>query len=144
MDYTAGFMFDRNLKEVALVRKLRPKWQAGKLNAIGGKLEQDEEIFDCMVREFEEETGFLTTRDQWKHFAVMTGHDAGSFFQVHFFVTLGDLSKLKTVEEEEILIVKVEDIFPLREDVVENLPWLVALAIDHIQDGRPKFTNIHY
>lgn len=40
--YVLGFMFsteDRGQK-VALIKKLKPKWQAGLLNGIGGKIEQ--------------------------------------------------------------------------------------------------------
>jgi hypothetical protein len=35
--YVLGFMFDEELRNVALIRKIKPKWQEGKWNGIGGK-----------------------------------------------------------------------------------------------------------
>lgn len=39
-EYTCGFMMNRSLGLVALVRKQKPLWQAGLLNGIGGSLER--------------------------------------------------------------------------------------------------------
>ena len=46
--------------QVALVLKDHPDWQAGKLNAIGGKISNAETPTNAMVREFAEETGSET------------------------------------------------------------------------------------
>ena len=35
--YVVGFMFSPDKQFVALIRKNRPEWQAGKLNGIAGK-----------------------------------------------------------------------------------------------------------
>jgi hypothetical protein len=40
MEYVCGFMFANDFTEVALIRKNKPEWQRGKLNGIGGKVEQ--------------------------------------------------------------------------------------------------------
>ena len=57
MDYVAGFCFSECGGRVALIRKLKPEWQRGLLNGIGGKMEPGESLHSAMVREFEEETG---------------------------------------------------------------------------------------
>lgn len=56
--YVLGFMFDHEEKHVLLIWKNRPKWQAGKLNGIGGKIEAGETPLQAMEREFTEETFF--------------------------------------------------------------------------------------
>ena len=58
--YTVGFIFDSTLEEVALMEKTHPEWQKGKLNGIGGKVEDGEIVISCMIREAEEETGLKT------------------------------------------------------------------------------------
>lgn len=40
--YVLGFMFDRVGAGVALLRKTKPEWQAGRLNGVGGKVEKSE------------------------------------------------------------------------------------------------------
>lgn len=139
--YVAGFMFSPDYSQVALIRKLKPQWQAGKLNGIGGKIEKGEEPSTAMVREFLEETGAYTYPANWWRFMEMGD---GSSFTVHFFVTTGDLSTLRSTEEEQIEIINVSDLGPTRQDVVENLTWLIPLALDYSTDGRPKFVTATY
>ena len=40
--YTVGFAFSLDRQFVALIRKMRPRWQQGKLNGIGGHMNDDE------------------------------------------------------------------------------------------------------
>ena len=68
-----GFLFRNSGTEVALVRKLKPEWQRGLLNGIGGKIEPGEDSREAMVREFEEETGARV--DAWRSFAWLRGRD---------------------------------------------------------------------
>lgn len=98
--YVAGFMFGYGpLDEVALIHKKRPSFLAGKWNAIGGKVEAGESTIDAMVREFLEETGMATEPvNSWKHFATL----AGDGYQVEFYVTLGNLSNLKSMTDEPV------------------------------------------
>lgn len=42
--------------KVLLIEKKRPKWQEGKLNLVGGKIERGETPIDAAIREFDEET----------------------------------------------------------------------------------------
>ena len=70
-EYVAGFFTSPYGDQVALVRKEKPAWQKGRLNAIGGKIESGETPADAMRREFLEEAG-LDVSD-WKHFVTLTG-----------------------------------------------------------------------
>jgi hypothetical protein len=63
---------------------------------------------------------------------------------VDFFATCGDTFLLESPEDEKIERVMLSNIDILRGDVIENLPWLISLAIDHLNDGRPKFVTAVY
>lgn len=141
LTYVVGFMFSADHSQLALIRKSKPEWQAGKLNGIGGKVDPGEDATAAMVREFFEESGVETTPRQWHHFLELNGGDE---FQVDCFVTSGDLLALKSTEEEQIEISFTAALHPLRQDVVENLPWIVGLAIDHLSDRRPNFVIANY
>ena len=122
MNYVAGFCFSECGKRVALIRKLKPEWQRGLLNGIGGKVEPGESPHEAMVREFEEETGARI--DGWRLFCTATTEDD----RLHFFTTRGDLNALQSAEAEEVVTANVEDI-PMLE-TIPNLRWLVPLALD--------------
>ena len=47
-------MTERKIGEVFLQLKNRPKWQEGKFNFPGGKVEPNEVPIECVVREFKE------------------------------------------------------------------------------------------
>lgn len=125
-EYTAGFMFSEDHKQVALIIKNRPEWQAGLANGIGGHMELRESPFNCMVREFKEETGVLHIK--WAPFITLCV--VGEFPEakgaiVHFFQTTGDLEALKTTTDEHVVICQV-DLLP--HNIVPNLKWLIPLA----------------
>lgn len=132
-NYVVGFMFSEDYEKVALIRKNKPDWQKGKLNGIGGKIEQDECPDDAMLREFEEEAGAVAT---WKHYGRMKGPG----WCVECFACTGDLSKLISCTDEKIEIIETLD----DEDTIENLGWLIAAAIDFLEDGRPAFVEAVY
>lgn len=72
--YVLGFMVWGSL--VSLIRKKRPEWQAGKLNGVGGHVEEGEPPRNAMAREFFEETGVKTSPDLWEYDGRMLFPDA--------------------------------------------------------------------
>lgn len=44
---------------ILVIRKRKPEWQKGRLNLVGGKIEEGESVLDASVRELKEETGLL-------------------------------------------------------------------------------------
>ena len=136
--YVVGFMFSLNQQRVALVKKNRPKWLAGLLNGIGGHVEDsDDSLLSARIREFSEETGHMTAG--WEKYARIS--EDGNF-DVTFFYATGELSKVQTKTDEEIIVVDVANIASL--ETIENLPWLIPLALDCMNDGRPKWTEVNY
>lgn len=123
--YVAGFAVSYDEGTVALVRKSHPSWQAGKLNGIGGHIEEGEAPIDAMRREFLEETAIAVS--DWREFVLLGGKE----WQVHFFVasvSTADLSALRGADDEPIEVHPIAAIPSL--PVIPNLRWLVLLAID--------------
>lgn len=138
--YVLGFMFSKDYKQVALIEKNKPEWQSGLLNGIGGKVENGESSIGAMVREFEEEAFLKTVENDWRKFLALDGED----WIVDCFLSTGDLSTLKSMTSEEIYIKDVGKINPFQLGVVENLIWIIPLAIDCLQDKRPSSTKAIY
>lgn len=131
--YVAGLAFhkdDYNL--VALIEKQRPTWQKGKMNGIGGKVEEKESPIEAMIREFEEETGYKSIEQDWNNFTTLIGSD----WMVRFYRSFSiDLNLLKTTTDEKVQIVRVSSLKLKKTEVIENLKWLIPMALD---------TQFHY
>lgn len=123
--YVAGFLFDRYRSHVLLITKLKPNWQAGYYNGVGGKIEHGETPYEAMVREFKEEAG-LTVSSGWRQCAKLRWPTA----TVYFFSAVYpyELSDAKSMTDEELIIVPVQKVPQLR--VIPNLKWLIPLAAD--------------
>ena len=122
--YAAGFLLSPDMSRVALVRKKRPKWQAGLFNAVGGHVELGETALQTMRREFAEEAG-LDVED-WRHDADLTGPD----FSVAFFSARGSHDGLLSLTDEEVSSEAVVDVLAGRLPQMRNLRLLLALALD--------------
>jgi len=140
--YAAGFMFDSRFERVALIRKGRPAWQMGKLNGLGGKVEPGETTGETMIREFKEESGVATSMDAWGLFLRMSGQSmGGGDYSCDFFATVGDVDKLRSVEEEGVEVVWLRDINPVRTDLVDGIGWIIPMALEFLKTGRPSFVS---
>lgn len=144
--YTVAFMFNNELDYVALVQKEKPAWQKGKLNGIGGKVEEGETFEHANAREFWEETGVNTQESDWSHFAQITTPNV----DIAFFTMASQLAfNVLTPEgsKEDVRTYWLQGLghsFMSPTLAVENLGWLVFLARDHLQDKRPTFARIEY
>jgi 8-oxo-dGTP diphosphatase len=134
--YVVGFMMNSEMTQVVLIRKNRPAAQVGKLNGVGGKVEQGETPLEAMTREFREETGMETSG--WKLFSIYNGGDMGvpgSLFEIYFYWLTGDISQARTVTDEEVHIVDIDSL-ATRLDKMSNLAWLVQMALGLIRHDR--------
>lgn len=129
--YVLGFAFSKDRKELILIEKQKPAWQAGKLNGVGGKVEEGESAIFAMCREFKEETGVSTSIDQWHYFGSMNFQNdiMGGGANIFMFRMFDDIIEgCQTMEEEEILRVNTDtclDVFTC----MPNLPILIPLAL---------------
>lgn len=137
--YVAGFLFRNNRSEVALIQKLRPKWQAGRFNGIGGKIEPGENSESAMAREFLEETGASVL--DWTFFCEINwelGRDSGEKGFVHFFVS-DQPAELKTMTDEEVVWIPLQVMSHI--PCVDNLSWLIPMALVAL-DRRDMFATV--
>lgn len=123
-EYVLGFMFDERKEFVALIRKNRPEGQRDKLNGIGGKIEEGEQMLSAMRREFYEET--TIDYDGWRYL----GYFGNDFFRVHFFRAFTDaVYYVKSATDEKVEIYRVNRINDI-EKLMKNLKWLIPLCLD--------------
>lgn len=130
--HTCGFRFNEKADKVLLIKKYKPDWQKGYLNGIGGGVEEDETIYDCVEREFEEEAD-LGTYDEWRHFLSMgiDGVDCG----IAFFVSFGNdvngyFGKSFETDEGVVNVYDYPDILHEGPPMMNNLYWLLPMALD--------------
>jgi 8-oxo-dGTP diphosphatase len=126
--YVCGFYFYHLLQRVALIEKKKPKWQAGKLNGIGGKIELREATIEAMRREFKEETGIY--QNDWNSLIILYGQD----WVVYFFYAVAQPQQfeyVQTMEEEEVFKIDINDL--QNYDHISNLDFLIPMAINKIK-----------
>ena len=119
--YVVGFMFNPTEDAVLLIRKTHPNWQKGKLNGVGGRIDEGESALDAMRREFLEEVGF--EHMNWQQFCVLG--DARNW-QIHFFWTLGPIGKAIALTDESP---EIHGAWSLPLDTIPNLKWLIPMAL---------------
>lgn len=118
-NYVVGFLFDRG--KVALIRKVRPNWQKGRLNGIGGHIEKGETPHQAMCREFREETGAIIGHGHLHEFVLVIG----TGYRLHCFAAHIRGIKLKTTTDEKVVW---KSWHLLNHEVLDNLHWLIPMA----------------
>lgn len=122
---TLGFLFDPPEERVLLVHKTNgPAPIRGKWNGIGGKVEPNETVLDCMKREAWEEA--LVKTPAWREYASMDGHDWAVFVfkaQLHTEVVgNGDEGPTEWFFVRDVIEGKINTPY--------NLKWLIPLALE--------------
>jgi 8-oxo-dGTP pyrophosphatase MutT (NUDIX family) len=138
--YVTGFAFTPDGDSVLLIKKTKPQWQAGKLNGVGGKVEEfDADLAAAMVREFQEETSIVTTSDQWQHFGQ---HQRAGSYTLNLFtavLTYHQMAQLGCPTEEEPEWFQLTSLYDLLHDGVSGTAMYTTMAINHF--SRPFFTQ---
>ncbi len=146
ISYVCGFLFahasgsPQGAPDVLLIRKNRPRWQAGMLNGVGGHVEPGETPAEAMRREFLEEAGVGGL--EWSPVALL----AGGGFEVHFYASWTDrktFDAATALTDEQLVRISTADLAGAA--VLPNLRVLIPLALDDsgivkpvvITDSRP-------
>jgi 8-oxo-dGTP diphosphatase len=127
--YTCGFCFNEAMDRVVLIQKNRPAWQAGKLNGVGGHVEDGESPIDCMIREFQEEAG--VTLEKWTHVLTLRFQYA----EVEFFAIKSQSGFVYSVGMTDEGIWKGNPDLPENQShMIENIPYLIGLSRQRLCD----------
>ncbi len=115
---------DPTLSKVVLIRKIKPEWQQGLLNGVGGKVgdnHPNETAEEAMHREFAEEAGVEGL--EWKHYLTLeTPHSHISFFRA-----TGNVHRATTKLDEEVGVYDINEVMD-RCDTMPNLRWCIQMA----------------
>jgi 8-oxo-dGTP diphosphatase len=138
--YVCGFLFAPHPTgtRVLLAMKLRPEWQRGRWNGLGGHVNGLESDAAAMQREFEEESGTRSIH-AWEQFCALDGENFNvAFFRA--FTTYPELCAIVRVVlpvgAERIILRPVAYIDA--ENSIPNLTWLVPMALNHGRSISPR------
>lgn len=144
--FVCGFAFNNGGSKVLLIEKNRPAFQKGKLNGIGGKIEEGETIHSAMVREFKEETGLETRESYWFLFCSLNVNARQSHYNeeviIHFLGMYTDkIWQAMAMTDEQIHL--VDTAMVPKVSVIPNLNWLIPMFLYDsyhytVQEG-PKY-----
>lgn len=135
--YVVGFMFNSH-NDVILIEKIKPVWQRGKLNGVGGKVEEtDPNPLYAMAREFREETSVGTSPDDWRHVITVRGPEGrdanpenlGKLYQLDVFCCKKEFIPervFQTTLEKPVIC----NAYDLPANVIFNLRWMIPLCLD--------------
>jgi 8-oxo-dGTP diphosphatase len=120
--YVLALLFSPDRRQVVLMRKTRPAWQAGRVNALGGKLLPGESPSAAARREVREEAGVDVA--EWDE--VLVWEDP--VYHMHVLAASSDAAlRARTMEDQDVFLAAVDH---LPETVIDNLRWLIPLALD--------------
>ncbi|WP_170221885.1 NUDIX hydrolase [Neptunomonas concharum] len=130
--FVVGFLFNPSLTHVVLIEKNKPLWQKGRLNGLGGLVNDGESISNAISREVFEESGVMLPPQLWSQFHKTTNKDDKI---VHYFFAVSSLAnKAKSNEKEKVSLVSINQ---LPSNCLHDIKKLIMLAM-----GRMDCTSI--
>ncbi len=122
--YVLALLFTPDRRRVVLMRKTRPAWQSGKVNALGGKMTAGESAAAAAEREVREEAGVEIPAAAWEEFLVWDD----PVYRMHAVRAAHEGAlQARTAEDQEVFLADVDT---LPAELIDNLRWLVPLALD--------------
>lgn len=124
--FVVGLPFTAAADRVALIRKNRPAWQAGKLNGPGGKVEAGETALQAIAREIREECAIDVPESGWIPVAILQDPEV----RVDVFACFDDrVRAVATGTDEPIVLFSPADPV-IVQDGLDYLDVLIARALE--------------
>ena len=120
--FVLALLYSADGRQVVLMRRTKPAWQAGRINGLGGRLMPGESAAAAARREVREECGVDVAA--WRE--VLVWEDAEYVMHVLSAVS-AEARAARTQEDQEVFLADVDALPP---NVIDNLRWLVPLALD--------------
>jgi len=125
--YASTLAFSEDLRKVALVKKNRPSWLAGKWNAIGGNIEHGEIPVAAAMRELAEEAGlYVDNYQRMLPFARIEWAGQAACQMYATIVPNIDFARTKT--DETVMVWTVSTLPAYYCDLSDDLCALVEMA----------------
>lgn len=124
--YVVGFLFNETGDEVALVRRNHPPSQDGKLNGVGGHVEDGETFDEAMRREALEEWGKPFGEVGWEHYEIVGGDDWQMYVYRAFDNIVYDVPS-KDDTDQRINIYPADNTLE-HYGIMANMRWLIPKA----------------
>lgn len=138
-EYVVGLAFNREADRVALIRKNRPDWQAGKLNGIGGKVEPGETPEQALTREYREEAGVIIAAHKWEQIARAQDDER----RIIYFRCFDDaMLRVTSRTDEKVGVFGVLDPV-IRAAGLADLPLLVSRGRTRVLPGILELKTLH-
>lgn len=120
--FVLALLFTRDASQLVLMRRTRPAWQAGRVNALGGKLAPGESPLAAARREVREEAGVDVAA--WEEFLVWSDPE----YRMHAVRAFDDRAlEARSCEDQPVFLADASGLPP---NAIGNLRWLVPLALD--------------
>jgi ADP-ribose pyrophosphatase YjhB (NUDIX family) len=121
-------------QRIVLMEKRRPSWQRNRYNGPGGHIEAGESRYAAMIREAEEETGVITTADDWRHtieLVSVSRHNPQNDSAIISFLMMQSarVRQARTLTDEPVVLMPLADMM-IDDRVLGNLRWIVQLSLD--------------
>lgn len=129
--YVVGFAFDRYSNQVLLINRIAKNGYTEGYNGLGGKIEDNENRLQAMIREFKEESGLVCKN--WLEIGRMYGENWECFI---FFSFIPWEQIQKRVTEEGVIEWHSLDNIPYNSQDFTNIPWIISMVKDpNIRNG---------
>lgn len=139
-------LFTETFDSVLLIKKTRPKWQAGNYNFPGGKIEDGEPPRISISREFKEETGLTIPTHIWR--SIGTIYNGDSRYRVLIFAGIYNSFQHGEAVSMTDELIEWHQCNSLPPNIITNLSWLVPLGVNFLQKGNNpdniNFVTIDY
>lgn len=128
--YVLAFIFDSNKENVLLIRKNRPEFLKGKLNGIGGKIEEGESELEAIKREVEEESGLVIEESTFKPLGLIQNshNEEEDQFVVNVFFAKGNVFEAQTLTDEEVSVFNTKEAIE-RNDLNEQVKEILLTSL---------------